>query len=52
MPTFPKDQTKEQICEALEVIREQNPTGRILLVLDNLLVASQSRLEFASSSLH
>ena len=34
--TFPEDQTKERICEVLEVIREQNPTGRILLVLDNL----------------
>lgn len=34
--TFPEDQTKERICEVLEVVREQNPTGRILLVLDNL----------------
>ena len=34
--TFPENQTKERICEVLEVIREQNPTGRILLVLDNL----------------
>ena len=33
--SFPEDQTKERICECLELIREQNPTQRILLVLDN-----------------
>jgi L-ascorbate metabolism protein UlaG (beta-lactamase superfamily) len=32
--SFPKDQTKERICECLEGIREQNPGKRILLVLD------------------
>ena len=26
---------KERICEVFEAIREQNPAGRILLVLDN-----------------
>ena len=33
--SFPKNQEKEQICECLERIREQNPRARILLVLDN-----------------
>jgi transposase len=33
--SFPEDQTKERICECLKRIREQNPTQRILLVLDN-----------------
>ena len=33
--SFPEDQTKERICECLERVREQNPTTRILLVLDN-----------------
>ena len=32
---FPTTQEKEQICECLEGIREQNPSQRILLVLDN-----------------
>lgn len=31
----PKSLHKERIGEAFEAIREQNPTGRILLVLDN-----------------
>ena len=33
--TFKKRLVKETIVEALEEIREQNPTGRILLVADN-----------------
>ena len=33
--SFPENQEKEQICVCLERIREQNPAGRILLVLDN-----------------
>jgi transposase len=33
--TFPTKQTKEQICDAFEQIREQNPRAGILLVLDN-----------------
>ena len=33
--SFPENQEKEQICEYLERIREQNPGKRILLVLDN-----------------
>jgi transposase len=32
---FPSNQEKERICECLEGVREQNPGGRILLVLDN-----------------
>jgi len=36
--SFPGDQTKEQICECLERIRDQNLTKRILLVLDNHFV--------------
>jgi len=32
---FPSNQEKERICECLEGIREQNPSQRILLVLDN-----------------
>jgi transposase len=32
---FPATQEKERICECLEGIREQNPSQRILLVLDN-----------------
>ncbi|EMA51731.1 IS630-type transposase ISHwa7 [Halococcus salifodinae DSM 8989] len=31
---FTEDETKERICEVLEVVREQNPGKRILLVLD------------------
>ena len=33
--SFPENQEKEQICDCLERVREQNPAGRILLVLDN-----------------
>ncbi|WP_435079608.1 IS630 family transposase [Halococcus sp. AFM35] len=33
--SFPENQEKEQICACLERVREQNPVGRILLVLDN-----------------
>ena len=33
--SFPENQEKEQICECLERVREQNPGTRILLVLDN-----------------
>ena len=33
--SFPPDQTKEEICACFEAIREQNPSKRILLVLDN-----------------
>ncbi len=32
--TFTEDETKERICEVLELVREQNPGQRILLVLD------------------
>ncbi len=32
---FPSNQEKERICECFEVICEQNPGQRILLVLDN-----------------
>ena len=32
--TFTEDETKERICEVLEMVREQNPGKRILLVLD------------------
>ena len=32
---FPENQEKEQICECLERIREQNSVERILLVWDN-----------------
>lgn len=31
---FTEDETKERICEVLELVREQNPGKRILLVLD------------------
>src|SRR5699024_5391896 len=37
--SFPESQEKEQICSCLERIREQNPLTRILLVLDNYLLA-------------
>ncbi|MFC6765036.1 transposase [Natrinema soli] len=33
--TFGERITKETVCDALEAIREQNPVGRILLVVDN-----------------
>ncbi len=33
--SFGERVTKETVCDALEVIREQNPVGRILLVADN-----------------
>jgi len=33
--SFPLDQTKEQICDCLDRIRDQNPGKRILVVLDN-----------------
>ncbi|WP_049903557.1 IS630 family transposase [Halococcus agarilyticus] len=33
--SFPENQEKEQICDCLERVREQNPGKRILLVLDN-----------------
>lgn len=32
--SFGERVNKETVCDALEVIREQNPVGRILLVLD------------------
>lgn len=32
---FPVNQEKERICECLEGIHEQNPSQRILLILDN-----------------
>ena len=31
---FTEDETKERICDVLELVREQNPGKRILLVLD------------------